>query len=290
MKTNTIVLQAVTLFLCTTGLPAGCTRQSAAIPDTITVISRESGSGTREIFTELFGVEQTGNNDTVSSAAGIDRIVSGTKDVITAVAGNKAAIGYISLGSLNQSVRAVKIDGIDPSAADIKTGAYRIFRPFTIVTKMEEKNEAVLDFIRYILSADGQSLIEQNGYIPVVKNPAYMVNVRNGKITVAGSSSVFPVMEKLTKAYRERNPGITIQVTQNDSVTGIDSVVRGICDIGMASRDLDAEEILQNIQSKKIAMDGIAVIVNRANHLTDISKENVRKIYTGDITKWSSLR
>jgi phosphate transport system substrate-binding protein len=290
MKTNTIILQTVTLFLCTAGIPVGCTRRSAVIPDTITVISRESGSGTREIFTELFGIAQTGNNDIESSAAGLGRIVSGTKDVITTVAENKAAIGYISLGSLNQSVRAVKIDGISPSVADIKNGTYQLFRPFTIVTKTEEKNEAVLDFIRYILSSDGQSLIEKNGYIPAIKNPEYMVNARSGKITVTGSSSVFPVMEKLVRAYSEKNPGITIQVTQSDSATGIDSVVRGICDIGMASRDPDAEEILQNIQSKKIAMDGIAVIVNRANHLSDISKENMRKIYTGDITKWSSLR
>lgn len=268
----------------------GCTGRSAAIPDTITVISRESGSGTREIFTELFGIEQTGNTETESSAAGSAGIVSGTKDVITTVAGNKAAIGYISLGSLNKSVRVVKIDGVRPSVDNIKTGTYRIFRPFTVVTKTEEKNEAALDFIRYILSADGQSLIEKNGYIPAVKNPEYMVNALSGKITITGSSSVFPVMEKLVRAYSEKNPGITIQMTQSDSATGIDSVVRGICDIGMASRDPDAEETLQNIQSKKIAMDGIAVIVNRANHLSDISREDVRKIYTGEITKWSSLR
>ncbi|HAH63177.1 MAG TPA: phosphate ABC transporter substrate-binding protein, partial [Treponema sp.] len=216
-------------------------------------------------------------------------ITNSTEVVLTSVAGNSSAIGYISLGSLNSAVKALKIDGAGASVANIRNGSYKISRPFNIVTK-PDLSDAAKEFYRYILSSDGQAVIEKNGYIAAVKNPAYMVNVKTGKVTVAGSSSVFPVMEKLAEAFKAANPGVTVEVSQSDSTTGINSATQGVCDIGMASRELTDGEIAKGVTGTKIALDGIAIIVNKVNPAEGLSKEQVRRIFTGEITKWTELK
>lgn len=260
------------------------------IKDMITVISREAGSGTRGAFIELFGVEvKNAEGKKVDMTVDTADITNSTEVVITSVAGNQSAIGYISLGSLNDTVKALKIDGATASVENIKNGSYKISRPFNIVTK-GKLSPAAEEFFRYILSADGQAIVEKNGYIAAVKNPNYMANVKTGKVTVAGSSSVFPVMEKLAEAYKAVNPGITVEVSQSDSTTGINSAIQGVCDIGMASRDLKDTETSQGVTGTKIAIDGIAIIVNKANPAVGLEREQVRKIYVGDLTKWSEAK
>jgi phosphate transport system substrate-binding protein len=259
--------------------------------DDITVISRESGSGTRGAFVELFGIEKKNSagkkiDYTVTSAD----ISNSTEVVIQSVSGNKSAIGYISLGSLNDSVKALKIDGATASVASIKNGSYKISRPFNIVTKTSNNNELVADFIRFILSKEGQAIVESRGYIAAASNPSYIPTGKKGKITIAGSSSVFPVMEKLSEGYKKLNPNMVVEVSQSDSGTGITSATQGVCDIGMASRDLKSSETEKGIISTKIAIDGVAVIVNKANPINDITKDNVQKIYTGETILWSNVK
>lgn len=257
----------------------------------ITVISRESGSGTRGAFIELFGIEKkNAEGKKVDTTVASADISNSTEVVLQSVAGNKAAIGYISLGSLNSSVKALKIDGATASVSAIKSGSYKISRPFNIVTKDGNTNALVADFVKYILSAEGQAVVEAKGYIPSVKNPSYLPSGKKGKITVAGSSSVFPVMEKLAEAYQKLNPDMTVEVSQSDSGTGITSTVQGVCDIGMASRELKDAEIAKGITGTKIAIDGVVVVVNNQNPLSDVTKENVKAIYTGAVTKWSDVK
>jgi phosphate transport system substrate-binding protein len=278
----------ISIFLCAGAFFCSSCKNSNNIKDEITVISRESGSGTRGAFIELFGVEVKNSagkkvDMTVDSAD----ITNSTEVVITSVVGNKSSIGYISLGSLNHTIKALKIDGANATVANIKNGSYKISRPFNIVTK-DALSDVAQDFKRYILSADGQAVIEKNGYISVVKNPNYMPVIKTGKVTIAGSSSVFPVMEKLAEAYKVVNPGVNVEVSQSDSTTGINSAVQGVCDIGMASRDLNDGET--GIKSTKIAIDGIAVIVNKMNPADNLTKDQVRKIFIGDVTKWSEIK
>lgn len=252
----------------------------------ISVISREEGSGTRGAFIELFGVEEKD-----SSGNKVDRttdeadVVSKTGVVLTSVAGDPYSIGYVSLGSLNDSVKAVKIDGVEATAENIKNDTYKIARPFNIATK-GTVSEVAQDFIDYILSADGQNVIEDNGYIKVDESAAsYSGSKPSGKVVVAGSSSVTPVMEKLKEAYQKVNPNATIEVQQSDSTTGMQSTIDGTCDIGMASRDLKDSE-LASLTPTAIAIDGIAVIVNKENTTDDLTSAMVKSIYVGDVTTW----
>lgn len=255
----------------------------------IGVITRESGSGTRGAFIELFGIEEKNESGekidhTIESAV----TTNSTSVMMTTVAGDPYAIGYISLGSLNDTVKALKIDGAVPSVATIKDGSYKVSRPFNIVTKDGLSAEAQ-DFIQFIMSADGQKVIEENGYIPVSDAPAYEGGVASGKIRIEGSSSVTPVMEKLKEAYLLKNPGVTLEIQQNDSSTGITSAIDGTCDIGMASRELKSSESEKGVQSAMIAMDGIAIIVNKVCPIDELSAQQVKEIYIGTITKWSSV-
>ena len=254
----------------------------------ISIISREDGSGTRGAFIELFGVEEkdaSGNKVDRTTKEAI--ISSATNTVLTGVAGNVHAIGYISLGSLNDTVKALKIDGVDATAANVKNGSYKIARPFNIATKGQVK-EVAQDFINYILSADGQTVVAA-GYIPVADSAAsYSGNKPSGKIVVAGSSSVTPIMEKLKEAYLKVNPNAAIEIQQSDSTTGMTSATSGICDIGMASRELKDSEKAQ-LTATKIAIDGIAVIVNKENTAAGLTSAQVKAIYTGTATKWSDL-
>jgi phosphate transport system substrate-binding protein len=289
MKKNlkTIIKGFAGLALCSTMLLSCGTKNSTEI----TVISRESGSDTRGAFVELFEIEKKNAEGkkidyTINSAD----ISNSTEVVIQSVAGNVNAIGYISLGSLNNSVKALKIDNATASVQSIKDNSYKISRPFNIVVKNDNKDEKVQDFINFILSKDGQAVVENKGYISVTNNSSYVSKELSGKITVAGSSSVFPVMEKLAEAYQKVNSGMTVEVSQSDSGTGITSATQGVCDIGMSSRDLKDSEIEKGIKPIKIAIDGVAVIVNKNNQLSNITKEEVCSIYTGTITNWNQVK
>ncbi len=255
----------------------------------IDVISREDGSGTRGAFIELFGVEQKdASGEKVDYTTDDAEITNSTEVMITSVAGDKQAIGYISLGSLNDSVKALKIDGAAATVDDIKDGSYKIARPFNIVTT-GEVSDVAQDFINFIFSEEGQKVVEDNGYISQGNQGAYTASGKSGKVTVAGSSSVTPVMEKLAEAYKALNSEVTVEVQQSDSTTGVTSALEGVCDIGMASRELKEEETAKGAQGQVIAMDGIAVVVNNENPVEDLTAEQVKDIYVGDTTDWSEL-
>ena len=261
----------------------------ASMEGAIDVISREDGSGTRGAFIELFGVEQKdASGEKVDYTTDDAEITNSTEVMITSVAGDKQAIGYISLGSLNDSVKALKIDGAAATVDDIKDGTYKIARPFNIVTT-GEVSDVAQDFINFIFSEEGQKVVEDNGYISQGNQGAYTASGKSGKVTVAGSSSVTPVMEKLAEAYKAQNSEVTVEVQQSDSTTGVTSALEGVCDIGMASRELKEEETAKGAQGQVIAMDGIAVVVNNENPIDDLRSEQVKDIYVGDTTDWSDL-
>lgn len=255
----------------------------------ITVVSREDGSGTRGAFIELFGVEQKDENGEKVDYTTTEAIITNSTSVMmTTVAGDLYGIGYISLGSLNDTVKAIKIDGAEATVENIKNGSYEISRPFNIATK-EDISKVAQDFVDFIMSADGQKVIEDNGYISVSDAAAYAGNKPKGKIVVAGSSSVTPVMEKLKEAYLAVNTNAEIEIQESDSTTGMTSTIEGICDIGMASRELKDSETAEGISGTTIAMDGIAVIVNNNSTVEDLASEDVMKIFTGEVTKWSDV-
>ena len=261
----------------------------ASMEGAIDVISREDGSGTRGAFIELFGVEQKdASGEKVDYTTDDAEITNSTEVMITSVAGDKQAIGYISLGSLNDSVKALRIDGAAATVDDIKDGTYKIARPFNIVTT-GEVSDVAQDFINFIFSEEGQKVVEDNGYISQGNQGAYTASGKSGKVTVAGSSSVTPVMEKLAEAYKAQNSEVTVEVQQSDSTTGVTSSIEGVCDIGMASRDLKDEETAKGAQGQVIAMDGIAVVVNNDNPVDDLTSEQVKDIYVGDTIDWSDL-
>lgn len=257
----------------------------------ISVISREEGSGTRGAFIELFGIEEKDDSgEKIDNTTEDAQVTNNTSVMMTSVAGNPQAIGYISLGSLDDSVKALKVDGAEATAENVKSDAYKIARPFNIATT-EEVSEAAQDFISYILSQEGQKIVEDNGYISVAADAAAYAGTKpSGKIVVAGSSSITPVMEKLKEGYEAVNPNVEIEIQQSDSTTGMESAVNGICDIGMASRELKDSEIEAGLKGQEIALDGIAVIVNNENAMTDITTDQVKDIYTGEITEWSDLQ
>lgn len=257
--------------------------------DNITVISREDGSGTRGAFVELLGIEEKNEaGEKVDRTIKTAEITEKTSVMITSVEGNKQAIGYISLGSLNDSVKALAIDGVAATVDNIKNGTYKVARPFNIATK-EDLNKVGADFIAFIMSAEGQAVIEKNGYISEGNTGSYTASGLSGKIVVGGSSSVTPVMEKLKEAYVKLNPNVTIEIQQHDSTTGMNNTIEGIFDIGMASRDLKASELEKGLIPTAIAIDGIAVIVNKDNAVSGLTSEQVKNIYIGTITKWSEL-
>ena len=257
--------------------------------DPITVVSREDGSGTRGAFIELFGVEEKdADGNKVDNTTEEAEITNNTAVMMSTVAGDVDAIGYISLGSLNDSVKAVKIDGVEATAENIKSGEYKVSRPFNIATN-GEVSDVAQDFIDYILSPEGQAVIEENGYISIDDVKDAESTQPEGKVVVAGSSSVTPVMEKLKEAYAEVNPNAEIEIQQSDSTTGMTSAIDGICDIGMASRELKDEELEAGLKSTTIANDGIAIIVNNDNPTDDLSVDQVKSIYVGETTTWGDL-
>ena len=256
----------------------------------ISVISREDGSGTRGAFIELFGVEEKNENGEKVDNTTVDaQITNNTSVMMSTVAGNEYAIGYISLGSLNDSVKALQIDGADASAENVENGSYKVSRPFNIITK-DGLSEDAQDFVDFILSTEGQAVVAENGYIPLKDTKAYEGSCSGEKVVVAGSSSVTPVMEKLKEAYAAVNSNANIEVQQSDSTTGVTSTSDGLCDIGMASRELKDSEAELGLTATVIATDGIAVIVNNSNPVDGLTSEQVKSIFVGETTDWADVQ
>ncbi|RGG22108.1 extracellular solute-binding protein [Ruminococcus sp. AF25-19] len=285
MKTRTSKLAAI---FTSVALAATMLASCGGNSDKITVISREDGSGTRGAFIELTGIEEKDSNGNKTDNTKKDALICKSTDVVlTQVSGDKNAIGYISFGSLNDTVKALKVEGVEPSTATIESGDYKIVRPFNIAVK-DGLSDAAQDFENYILSSEGQDIIEKAGYIKIDKSAAaYASNNASGKVVVSGSSSVTPVMEKLAEAYQKANTNVTVDVQQSDSSTGIKDAINGTSDIGMASRDISDDELSQGIKSVTIAQDAIAVIVNKDNAVDDITMDEIKAIYTGSKTTWS---
>lgn len=285
MKTRTSKLAAI---FTSVALAAAMLASCGGSSDKITVISREDGSGTRGAFIELTGIEEKDSNGNKTDNTKKEALICKSTDVVlTQVSGDKNAIGYISFGSLNDTVKALKVEGVEPSTATIESGDYKIVRPFNIAVK-DGLSDAAQDFENYILSSEGQDIIEKAGYIKIDKSAAaYASNNASGKVVVSGSSSVTPVMEKLAEAYQKANTNVTVDVQQSDSSTGIKDAINGTSDIGMASRDISDDELSQGIKSVTIAQDAIAVIVNKDNAVEDITMDEIKAIYTGSKTTWS---
>ena len=288
------VLAMLACGVLTAGLLTGCggsSSDTAGADDAeITVVSREDGSGTRGTFVELFGVQDEDDKGEKTDMTTEDAtITSSTEVVMTTVAGNKNAIGYCSLGSLNDTVKAVKIDGVEATVDNINNGKYAISRPFNIATN-GTPSEVTQDFINYILSEDGQKIVEENGYIKASDAGAFKSNGAKGKIVVAGSSSVSPVMEKLMEAYKKVNTGADVELQESDSTTGMKNAIAKTCDIGMASRDLKDSETSAGLKATVIAKDGITVVVNKENSIDNLTKDQVNNIYRGKITTWGEVK
>ena len=263
---------------------------ASAPSGTISVLSREEGSGTRGAFVELFGVEEeNADGEKVDNTTVDAQVTNSTAVMMTGVAQDPQAIGYISLGSLDDSVKALKVDGAEASAENVKNGTYKVSRPFNIVTG-DSISDVAQDFVDYILSSDGQAIVGED-YIPVDDAAeAYAGTSPEGSVVVAGSSSVSPVMEKLKEGYEAVNPNASIEIQTSDSTTGVESTISGICDIGMASRELKDTETSEGVTGTQIAIDGIAIIVNNENSMTDITSDQVKQIYTGEVTNWEDLQ
>lgn len=252
----------------------------------ITVISREDGSGTRDAFTELMGiVDSNGNDATVMSA----EITNSTSVMMSTVQGNKRAVGYVSLGSLSDKVKAVKVDGVEPSVDTVKDGTYKLQRPFNIAYKDGSLSDIAKDFISYIKSTEGQKIIEEEGYISIDSDTSYKSSGLKGTVTVAGSTSVAPVMNVLADKYKQLNPGVTVEIQESGSSAGIESAIQGAVEIAMSSRELKDEE-LETLKSETIALDGIAVIVNQSNSVDELTSQQIKSIYLGEVTKWEEVK
>jgi phosphate transport system substrate-binding protein len=288
LKTQLFVIIVLIAFIC-----CACANGDAlgGVSGAIDVISREEGSGTRSAFVSLFDIVDADEYDDLTVTA---EITNNTAVVMQSVASDADAIGYISLGSMSDTVKALKIDGAEPSEANIKNGSYAAQRPFIVVTE-RETDAAALDLINYILSDAGQSIVEQKGYVSINgtnENNAseYTPADISAKLVVAGSSSVSPVMESLIEAYMVLNPQTVVEMQQSDSSTGINAVIDGICQIGMSSRDITENEIAKGVVPTAIAIDGIAIIVNNSNVHDGISSEQVREIFLGNLKKWDELK
>lgn len=294
------LISLLLLTVMVVGLLSGCTGENKAKDSSknngtfdseneIVVVTREEGSGTRGAFVELFGIEEKAQDGTKIDKTTKEAITQMKTDtVLTTVAGNEYAIGYVSTGSLNDTVKAISIDGIAPTVENIKNGSYKIARPFNIATK-DNLSKLAKDFIEFIMSSEGQKVVQENKYIAIEENASpYSGSKPSGKIVVAGSSSVTPLMEKLREAYLEINPNGEIEIQQSDSSSGMKAAIDGTADIGMASRELKDSESAE-LKSTAIALDGIAIIVSNENTVENLTKEDVRQIFIGEITKWSEI-
>lgn len=290
-KTSSLVLTGLMVI----GLLTGCGSESEKEAKTegasgvISVVSREDGSGTRGAFVELTGVEEKDADGNKVDNTTTDAVIANSTDVVlNNVAGDTNAIGYVSMGALNDTVKAVQVDGTDATTENVKAGTYKVSRPFNIAVSNGKKlSEVAQDFYNFIMSAEGQQIVEENKYIKIdEKAAAFSGNNASGKVVVAGSSSVTPVMEKLAEAYQSVNSNATVEVQQSDSTTGMTSAIEGTCDIGMASRELSLEEA-EKLTATAIALDGIAIIVNKDNKVSNLTMDQIKKIYVGEITDWN---
>ena len=262
------------------------TEETSGMTGAISVISREEGSGTRGAFVELMGVVDEDDNDITTVNA---EITNSTSVMLTTVAGNPAAIGYVSLGSLSDDVKAVKVDGVAATVEDINNGTYKVARPFLVAYKDGSLTDVAQDFLNFIMSDDGQAIINEEGYISVAEGNTYTASGMSGRIVLAGSTSVSPVMEVLADAYKALNPDVTIEIQQTGSGAGITSAIEGVCDFGMSSRALTDEEAAELVNTQ-IATDGIAVVVNNENPVEDMTSDQIKGIYLGEITDWSEIQ
>lgn len=260
---------------------------ATSMTGTISVISREDGSGTRGAFVELMGVVDDDENDITTQTA---EITNSTSVMLKTVSQNEKAIGYVSLGSLSSDVKALQIDGAEATADNVKAGTYKVSRPFNICYKEDELTDLDKDFISYIMSEEGQTIVSEEGYISLEAEGKYAGGAQKGKITLAGSTSVSPLMDKIKDAYVTINPDVTIEIQESGSSAGIQAATEGAARIGMSSRELKDEELSAGLTTKQIAMDGIAVIVNNSNPLTKLTSEQVKNIYTGDTTEWDDVK
>ena len=255
----------------------------------VTIVSREDGSGTRGAFIELFGIEEKQDDGTKVDMTTTDaQITNNTSVMLTTVADNEYAIGYVSLGSLNDSVKALKIDGAEATAENIENGSYKVSRPFNIAVKKDLNNKVAKDFMSFIMSTEGQKVVADEKYIAVADVKDYAGTKPSGSCVVGGSSSVSPLMEKLIEAYKAVNPNASIELQTSDSTTGMTSTIEGSYDIGMASRELKEEEAAE-LEPTVIATDGIAVVVNNANPLDELAADQVKDIYVGNVSTWDEI-
>ncbi len=252
----------------------------------ITVVSREDGSGTRGAFTELLGILDDKENDATTESA---EITNSTSVMMTTVQGNDNAIGYVSLGSLSDSVKEVTVDGIKGTAENVKSGKYKISRPFNLCYYDGKLSKLAEDLINFIMSDEGQKTVDKEGYISVESGKPYKASGLKGKITVAGSTSVAPLMNVIADEYKKLNPGVTIEIQESGSTAGIQSATEKAVDIGMSSRELKDDEA-KTLATKKIAMDGIAVIVNKNNSIDNLTSDQIKSIYLGETTSWDHIK
>ncbi len=285
-------LMAFALCGCGGGEEPAATEEGAdttaeAMSGEISVVVREDGSGTRDAFNELMGVIDENDNDLTYEGA---EVTNSTSVAMSTVAGNPQAIGYISLGSLSDEVKALNVDGAEPTVENVKSGTYKVSRPFNVAYVEGSLSDVAQDFMNYVMSAEGQAVIEEEGYISVAEGAeSYTGSGMSGKVTLAGSTSVSPVMEVLADEYKALNPNVTIEIQQTGSSAGISSAIEGACDIGMSSRELDETEAAE-LTSTQIALDGIAVIVNNENPISDLTTDQIRSIFVGDVLDWSELQ
>ncbi|MBQ8819201.1 substrate-binding domain-containing protein [Campylobacter sp.] len=264
-----------------------CGLSSSLMAENIYPISREMGSGTRGAFVDIFDVKKQIGNKKIDATSKKAEVTNSTGVMITTVANSKNAIGYISLGSLNDTVKAVKIDGVTPSVENVNNKSYTVFRPFNLA--VSSNNELVNDFLAYIGSNLSKNIIQKAGYIAIYDNE-FSSAKPSGKIVVAGSSSITPLMEKLKEGYKLVNPNATIEIQQSDSTTGINSAIEKIADIAMVSREFKDNELKSGLKTQILALDGLAVIVNKENSINSLSKESIKKIFTGEITDWNRVK
>ena len=276
------ILSIATLFAVILTALCACGKSSGS---TISVITREEGSGTRGAFVELLGIVDGDGNDNIVKTA---EATNSTSVMMTTVAGNKNAIGYVSLGSLSSDVKAIKVDGAEPTVANIEAGTYKVARPFNLVYNDDKLSDVAADFVKFIMSSEGQAVVTKKGYISVKTSDSYKSSGLTGTVVLDGSTSVGPLMDAIADEYKKLNPDGKVQIQQTGSSAGINSAIEGVCDIGMSSRELKSSESAK-IKAHKMATDGIAVIVNNSNTVDGLTSEQIKSIFLGETTSWDGL-
>lgn len=276
------ILSIATLFAVILTALCACGKSSGS---TISVITREEGSGTRGAFVELLGIVDGDGNDNIVKTA---EATNSTSVMMTTVAGNKNAIGYVSLGSLSSDVKVIKVDGAEPTVANIEAGTYKVARPFNLVYNDDKLSDVAADFVKFIMSSEGQAVVTKKGYISVKTSDSYKSSGLTGTVVLDGSTSVGPLMDAIADEYKKLNPDVKVQIQQTGSSAGINSAIEGVCDIGMSSRELKSSESAK-IKAHKMATDGIAVIVNNSNTVDGLASEQIRSIFLGETTSWDGL-